>query len=195
MKKKTIVIGSGLGGLATAVRLASRGHEVEIYEKRDQPGGQACVYEMNGFKFDGGPTLITAPFMLDAIWRAAGKNRADAFPLVPLDPYYRVLDGQGRYFDLSGDEERVLAQIEQLSPADRSGYLAYRDFARACFDRGFLEIATRPFLKTIDLLSIAPDLLRPPVRRSVSEQTNQRVQDDFLRRILSLYPLMLGGSP
>ena len=62
MAKKIIVIGSGFGGLAVATRLAARGHDVELFEKRDKLGGRAYVYKINGFTFDGGPTVITAPF-------------------------------------------------------------------------------------------------------------------------------------
>ena len=65
---RIIVIGSGFGGLAAAIRLAARGHEVDLYEKRDKLGGRAYVYEIDGFKFDGGPTVITAPFLFDDIY-------------------------------------------------------------------------------------------------------------------------------
>ena len=68
MKKKVIVIGTGFGGLGAAARLLARGYDVEIFEKRDKPGGRGYVYEIDGFKFDGGPTVITAPFMFDDIW-------------------------------------------------------------------------------------------------------------------------------
>ena len=73
MRKKIIVIGSGFGGLAAAVRLATKGYDVEIFEKRDKLGGRAYVYEKNGFKFDGGPTVITAPFLFDELFEAAGS--------------------------------------------------------------------------------------------------------------------------
>jgi protoporphyrinogen oxidase len=101
---KVIMIGSGFGGLGAAIRLAARGHQVELFEKRDKLGGRAYVYELNGFKFDGGPTVITAPFMFDDLWAAAGKQRADYFHLVPCDPFYRIFDYSGRSFDYNGDE-------------------------------------------------------------------------------------------
>ena len=97
--RRIIVIGSGFGGLAAAARLAARGHAVEVFEKRDQLGGRAYVYELNGFRFDGGPTVITAPFMFDDIFRAAGRRREDYFQLVPLSPFYRIFDHTGRSFE------------------------------------------------------------------------------------------------
>ncbi|MCS7070051.1 MAG: NAD(P)-binding protein, partial [Anaerolinea sp.] len=84
---KIIVIGSGFGGLGAAIRLAARGHDVEILEKRDKLGGRAYVYEINGFKFDGGPTVITAPFMFDDLWATAGKRREDYVQFVQCDPF------------------------------------------------------------------------------------------------------------
>lgn len=95
---KIIVIGSGFGGLSAAIRLAAKGHQVEIYEKRDKLGGRAYVYDINGYKFDGGPTVITAPFMFDDLWAAAGKRREDYFQMVPCDPFYKIFDQQGRSF-------------------------------------------------------------------------------------------------
>ncbi|MBN1937460.1 MAG: NAD(P)-binding protein, partial [Anaerolineae bacterium] len=75
---KIIIIGSGFGALGAAARIASHpGYEVEIFEKRDKPGGRGYVYEINGFKFDGGPTVITAPFMFDEIFALSGRKRED----------------------------------------------------------------------------------------------------------------------
>src|SRR5688572_32036112 len=110
---KIIVIGSGFGGLGTAIRLAARGHEVEIFEKRDKLGGRAYVYEIDGFKFDGGPTVLTAPFMFDELWDVAGRKREEYFQMVPCDPFYRIFDHTGRPFDYNGNEQFILDQIAQ----------------------------------------------------------------------------------
>src|SRR5512140_1786128 len=105
---KIIVIGSGFGGLSAAIRLAARGHQVEIFERRDKPGGRAYVYEVNGFKFDGGPTVITAPFMFDDSFAAAGRRREDYVQFVPVSPFYRIFDAQGRRFDYNSDLDFTL---------------------------------------------------------------------------------------
>ena len=98
MKKQTIiVIGSGLGGLSAAIRLAAQGHSVTLFEKRDKLGGRAYQYEIDGFKFDGGPTVITAPWMIDELWQLGGKRREDEVEIVKVDPFYRIFDHQGRY--------------------------------------------------------------------------------------------------
>ena len=88
--QRIVVIGSGFGGLAAAIRLAARGHQVTLVESRDQPGGRAYVYRQDGFTFDGGPTVITAPWLFEELFTLAGRKAEDAITLVPLDPFYRV---------------------------------------------------------------------------------------------------------
>ena len=192
---KVIVIGSGFGGLGAAIRLAAKGHEVEIFEKRDKIGGRAYVYEIDGFKFDGGPTVITAPFMFDDIWAAAGKRREDYFQMVPCDPFYRIFDHEKRAFNYNGDEEFILSQIEKWNPDDREGYKRFMATTRAIFEKGFVELADKPFLNFTDMLKVAPDLIRLQSYKSVYQYASQYVKDDFLRRCFSFHPLLIGGNP
>lgn len=192
---KVIVIGSGFGGLSAAIRLAARGHEVELFEKRDKLGGRAYVYEVGDFKFDGGPTVITAPFMFDDLWAAAGKQRADYFELVPCDPFYRIFDHSGRTFDYNGDEPFILDQIEKWNPADRQGYQDFMRTTQAIFQKGFVELADKPFLSLMDMLKVAPDLIRMQSYHSVYRYVSQYVKNDFLRQCFSFHPLLIGGNP
>jgi phytoene desaturase len=194
-RQKIIVIGSGFGGLAAAARLAARGHAVEIFEKRDQLGGRAYVYEMDGFKFDGGPTVITAPFMFDDVFKAAGKRRDDYFQIVPLSPFYRIFDHTGRSFDYNADEAFTLSQIETWNPADKEGYRRLIASTKAIFQKGFIELADRPFLRFGDMLRVAPDLARLQSYKMVYPYVAQFVKDDFLRQCFSFHPLLVGGNP
>lgn len=192
---RIIVIGSGFGGMAAAIRLAAKGHEVEIFEKRDKLGGRAYVYEVNGFKFDGGPTVITAPFMFDDLWHAAGKRREDYFELVPCDPYYRIFDPEGRSFNYNGDESYILSQIEAWNPEDKVGYQKFMATTQAIFQKGFVELADKPFLNFTDMLKVAPDLIKMQSYRSVYGYLSQYVKDDFLRQCFTFHPLLIGGNP
>ena len=192
---KIIVIGSGFGGLAAAIRLAARGHEVELYEKRDKLGGRAYVYEVNGFKFDGGPTVITAPFMFDDLWAVAGKQRENYFEMVPCDPFYRIFDHTGRPFDYNGDENFILDQIATRNPNDREGYQKFMHSTQAIFQKGFVELADKPFLSLMDMLKVAPDLIKMQSYKSVHGYVSQFVKDDFLRQCFSFHPLLIGGNP
>lgn len=192
---KIVVIGSGFGGLGTAIRLAARGHDVEVFEKRDKPGGRAYVYSINGFTFDGGPTVITAPFMFDDLWAVAGKRREDYVRFVPCDPFYRIFDSEGRPFDYNGDETFILDQIARRNPDDCAGYQRFMATTRAIFQKGFVELADQPFLHWTDMLKVAPDLIKMQSYKSVYRYVSQYVQDDFLRQCFSFHPLLIGGNP
>ena len=195
MKKRIIVIGSGFGGLATASRLLSQGHDVTIFEKRDKPGGRAYVYDVNGFKFDGGPTVITAPFMFDDIYKAAGKKREDYITFVPCNPFYRIFDHNGKSFDYNNDHEFTLGEIKKRNPSDAEGYEKFLGTTKAIFDKGFIELADKPFLKFTDMLKVAPDLIKLQSYKSVYKYVSQYIEDDFLRRCFSFHPLLVGGNP
>ncbi len=195
MSKKIIVIGTGFGGLGAAARLAAKGYQVEMFEKRDKPGGRAYVYEKNGFKFDGGPTVITAPFMFDDIYEAAGKKREDYIKFVPCQPFYRIFNNEGRYFDYNSDQEFTLSQIEQWNESDKQGYLDFLSTTKAIFQKGFVELADAPFLKFTDMLKVAPDLIKLQSYRSVYNYVSKFIKDDFLRRCFSFHPLLVGGNP
>jgi phytoene desaturase len=195
MAKKIIIIGSGFGGLGAAVRLAARGHQVEIFEKRDMLGGRAYVYEINGFKFDGGPTVITAPFMFDDIFAAAGKRREDYVTFVPVDPFYRIFDHQGRVFSYNNDASFILKEIDKINPADKEGYQRFIQTTKPIFEKGFVELADKPFTKLGDMLKVAPDLIKLQSYKSVYSYVSQFVKDDFLRQIFSFHPLLVGGNP
>jgi phytoene desaturase len=192
---RTIVIGSGFGGLAAAIRLAARGHEVELFEKRDKLGGRAYVYEKGGFRFDGGPTIITAPFMFDELFSLAGRRREDYIDFVPCDPFYRIFDSRGRYFDYNGDEAFTLGEIERFSPADKAGYLEFIRRTKAIFQKGFVELADKPFLTVWDMMKVAPDLIRLQSYKSVYNYVKGFIKDDFLRQCFSFHPLLVGGNP
>ncbi len=195
MSKHIIVIGSGFGGLGAALRLAARGYDVEILEKRDKPGGRGYQYELNGFKFDGGPTVITAPFMFDDIWKLAGRRREDYVTFVPLTPFYRIFDHTGKSFDYNGDPAFTKTQIERWNPADQAGYDRFLQTTKAIFDKGFTELADKPFLHVTDMLRVAPDLIRLQSYRTVYDYVSQFIQDEFLRRCFSFHPLLIGGNP
>ncbi|NJN95475.1 MAG: phytoene desaturase [Anaerolineales bacterium] len=194
MKKKIIIIGSGFGGLGAAARLAAKGHEVQLFEKRDKLGGRAYVYEINGFKFDGGPTVITAPYTFDEIFAAAGRRREDYFKLVPLDPFYRVFDHHGHSFDYHRDPAATLAQIDRWNPDDKAGYQDMVEQNDAVFWR-YREYTEKPCLKLADMLPVLPDAIKKGSFLGMHRYVSQFIQNDFLRRVFSFHPLLIGGSP
>jgi phytoene desaturase len=195
VRKKIIVIGSGFGGLGAAIRLAARDYDVEIFEKRDKPGGRAYVYDINGFKFDGGPTVITAPFLFEELFELAGKKMEDYFTLKPLDPFYRIFNDKGESFDYNADADFTLKQIDKFSPGDKQGYLDFIKSAKAIFQKGFVELADKPFSKFTDMMKIAPDLIKLKSHKTVYQYTSSFIKNDFLRQCFSFHPLLVGGNP
>jgi phytoene desaturase len=189
------VIGSGFGGLSAAIRLAARGHEVDLFEQRDKLGGRAYVYTINGFTFDGGPTVITAPFLFDDLWAAAGKRREEYVTFVPCDPFYRIFNAEGRSFDYNGDESLILDQIARWNPVDRAGYQRFMATTKQIFQKGFIELADKPFLRWQDMAKVAPDLIRMQSYKSVYRYVSQYIEDEFLRQVFSFHPLLIGGNP
>jgi phytoene desaturase len=195
--RRVVVIGSGFGGLAAAIRLAARGFDVTVLEQRDRPGGRAHVYEQDGFRFDGGPTVITAPWLIEELFILAGRDPRAYIDLRPLDPFYRIFFHDGSTFEYTGDPERMLAEICRTSsfPGDPGGYRQLMELTHQIFDKGFTELATRPFLNAVEMARIVPDMLRLQSYRSVYGLVARYLQEGRLRQALSFHPLLVGGNP
>lgn len=198
MPKRVTVIGSGFGGLAVAIRLAVRGHDVTIVEQRDQPGGRAYVYRQDGFTFDGGPTVITAPWMIRELFELGGRNADDFVDLIPVTPFYRIFFPDMARFDYVGDPDAMEANIRAISSLpehDVAGYRAFIRQAERIFDKGFTELVDQPFLSVMDMVRVVPDLVRLQSYRSVYGLVSRYVKDERLRQVLSFHPLLVGGNP
>lgn len=193
--KPYVVIGAGFGGLAAAVRLRAMGHPVVVLEANEQAGGRASVWRRDGFTWDAGPTVITAPYLFEELFALVGRDARDYYTLVPTDPFYRVLFADGTSFDYVGDEERLVAQIAALSPRDVDGYRRLAARAREIFDVGYLGLADQPFDRVGAMLKIVPDLARLGAWRSVWSMVASHIRDDRLRRVLTFEPLLIGGNP
>ncbi|HEX6292717.1 MAG TPA: phytoene desaturase [Herpetosiphonaceae bacterium] len=192
---RIIVIGSGFGGLAAAVRLQRRGHDVLVLEKRDRPGGRAYVYRQNGFTFDGGPTVITAPWLIDELFQEAGRRTEDYVRMVPIDPFYRIFFHDGTHFDYTGDTQRMIEQIRRFNPDDVPGYQEFVRRTETIFDVGFTRLGDQPFLKPWDMIKIIPDMIKLESYRTVYGFVGQFVKDERVRQVLSFHPLLVGGNP
>ncbi len=190
-----IVIGSGFGGLAAAIRLGARGYRVTVLERHDQPGGRARVFRQDGFTFDAGPTIVTAPFLFEDLWTLCGKRLADHVDMVPLDPFYRLRFHDGSTLDCTGDPDRMRAAVGQLSPSDVAGYDRFMAQSEEICRIGFEQLGHVPFGSFMDMVRVAPDLLRLSGHRSVHHLVSKYVKDERLRIALSFHPLFVGGNP
>ena len=191
----SIVIGSGFGGIAAALRLKAKGHKVTLIEKHPDLGGRARVFRKNGFIFDGGPTVITAPYLINELFELFKKNPKDYIKLSPLKVWYQFVFEDKSKFNYSGNENEMKAQIKELNKEDVKGYEKLVNFTKKIFDKGFTELADIPFDKPFVMMQQLPSLLKLKSYKSVYSLVSSYIKNEKLRRMLSMHPLLVGGNP
>lgn len=190
-----IVIGAGFGGLAAAVRLGARGYRVTVLEKLDAAGGRAYVFRQDGFTFDAGPTIITAPYLFEELWALAGRRMSDDIDLRPIEPFYKIRFDDGEIFECSSDAAEMRRQVAKFEPGDLDGFERYMRASKEIYDIAFGELASRPFHGVGTLAKAAPDLIRLGGYRSVYSKVASFVRNEKLRLVFSFHPLLIGGNP
>jgi phytoene desaturase len=190
-----IVIGSGFGGLAAAVRLGARGYRVTVLERLDAPGGRAYVFHQDGFTFDAGPTIVTAPALFESLWSLCGRRLADDVTLKPLSPFYRICLADGSALDWSGDAAAMEQEIARLAPDDLAGYRRFMRVSERLYRIAFERLMHLPFSRWQDMARQLPNLLRLRAYRSLYAVVASHVRDPRLRFALSFHPLFVGGNP
>ena len=175
MTGSALVIGSGFGGIASALRLRALGLDVHVIERLDDIGGRAQVFEVDGYKHDAGPTVITAPFLFDELFELFGEKRADHIEFRELNPWYRFVFPDGDQFNYGGTLEETLQEIERIEPKDRAGYESLVKHSKAMFDIGFSELAHQPFHQIKTMAKQIPHLARLRSDRSVWDMVCQHL--------------------
>ena len=195
MGKKAVVIGSGFGGIAISLRLKKLGYDTTIIEKLDELGGRARVFEVNGFKHDAGPTVITAPFLFDELFSLFGKKREDYLSFVPLEPWYRYYFHDGKTFDYCSTIEKTNNEISKYDNRDIKGYSKLLNQSKKIFDVGFTQLADKPFISFFKMLGVIPNLIILKSYFTVSQLVNSYLINPYLRKAFSIHPLLVGGDP
>ena len=190
-----VVIGAGLGGLAAAIRLGARGYRVTVLDRLSVPGGRATVHRQDGFVFDAGPTIITAPFVLEELWRFAGHDFHGDVALKALDPFYVIRFDDGDTFTCRADPAAMRREVARISPSDVAGYERFMAESAEIYRIGFEQLGHVPFGSFGGMLMILPDLLRLKAWRSVHGHVAGCVRHPKLRMALSFHPLFVGGNP
>ena len=222
-RKTAIVIGSGIGGIACAMRLQSLGFDTRIVEKLDAPGGRAYVRRADGFTFDMGPTVLTVPHFIEELFSleqdhamlgepdfppgvldeskrilsgiSGGPNTSRYLEIIPILPFYRIYFDDGTFFDYDADPVRVREQIARLAPEDLEGYERFHEAARAIFNRGFLELGYTYFGNVGQMLGVVPDLLKLGAVQPLFSLIKKYFKSDKMRQVFSFEPLLVGGNP
>ena len=193
--KKAIVIGAGFGGIASALRLKKKGYDVEIVDRCNNLGGRAQFFEVNGYKYDAGPTIITAPFLFKELFSLYDKNFEDYVTLKPLDVWYRFLFSDGSYFDYEKSIDNTINNIKKINNADAANYKKLLMQSKRIYDLAFEQLADKPFNKFYTMLKYIPSLLRFKSYESVYSFTSRYLKSEKLRRAFSIQPLLVGGNP
>ena len=195
MAKKIIVIGSGFGGLASALRMRAKGYNVTLVEKHPDLGGRARVFKKDNFVYDGGPTVITAPHLFDELFLLFNKKISDYVKIVPLDLWYRFVFNDGETFNYNGDNKAMEEQVKKFSSKDYVGYKKLVNFTEKIFDKGFTDLSDKPFNNLVFMLKQVPALLKLKSYKSVYSLVSNYISNEKLRKVFSMHPLLVGGNP
>jgi phytoene desaturase len=200
-RPRTVIVGAGLGGLAAAIRLLADGHDVTIVEARSTIGGRASRITDRGYTFDTGPSLITMPWLFDELFRLGGTTLGAEVRLLALEPFYRIywtgLDGRPapRSFDMSGDHDRLAAEVGRFSSVDARRLDAFLAASRAVHEEGVLVAGRRPFLRATDFAALVPSMVRLGALRSLDGFVGRYFRDPRIRQVFDFHSLFIGGDP
>ena len=195
MAKKIIIIGSGFGGLAASLRLKAKGYDVTLVEKHPDLGGRARVFKKDDFIYDGGPTVITAPYLFEELFNLFNKKISNYVDIVPLNLWYRFVFCDGQTFDYSGDENSMEREVKKFSSKDFEGYKNLVSFTEKIFNKGFTDLSDKPFNNINFMLRQIPALLSLKSYKSVYQLVSNYISNEKLRRVFSMHPLLVGGNP
>jgi phytoene desaturase len=191
------IIGTGLGGIAAAARLARHGYRVRVYEKQPKPGGRCGQIRSDGFTFDMGATLYLMPRVFEETFAALGESLSDHLTVEPLAPTYRIHFHDGSTLDLTPDLLEMRRQLEAMEPGSFQAYLRFMAQGYDCQETSLEHFVGRNFLSILDYLSPAnlPRMLRLKALSRHYDFTAKHFQDPRLRAAFSFQNMYLGLSP
>ena len=192
---RVVVIGGGFGGIAAALRCRALGFQVTLIERLEKLGGRAQVIEIDGFKHDAGPTVITAPFLFEELFTLFGEDINNHVSFIPLSPWYRYIFHNGQTFDYSGNQESMMSEIKKFSHDDIENYNKLVQSSKKIFDIGFTKLAHKPFLNIRSMVEQLPNLIKLRADKTVSGFVNKHIKHPLLRKAFSIHPLLVGGNP
>jgi phytoene desaturase len=195
MSNHTVVIGAGLGGLSAAIHLASAGQRVTVLERNAYVGGKSGEIQLNRFRWDTGPTVITLKPILADLFAEAGHRLEDYLTLVPIDPLTRYHYPDGTVLDIGSSLAQTVANIEQIAPQDIDGYLRFLSYAARMHRivSPVMLYSDPPALR--DLFSLSLLEMAQVDLRSMDEAIRAHVRSPYLRQLFRRFATYLGASP
>jgi phytoene desaturase len=190
------IIGSGFGGLSAAVRLRAQGFRVTVFEKNERVGGHAYQLQKQGYTFDMGPSLITAPDIIESVFKAAGRSMEDYMDLAYLDPFYRIYFHDKTFVDYNGKPDHMKAQIAQFSQHDADNYDSFMEAAGKLYKAVITDgLGSTPFMELKTFAGFVPKALKLNALYPAYAFTKKYFRDFRTRFMFSFHPLFIGASP
>lgn len=195
--KDVLIVGAGLGGLSAAIHLRLAGYEVAIYEANERVGGRANVIEVEGFRFDTGPSLLNYPWVFENLFRAANRQMSDYLELLPVDPSVSFQWRDDTQLTLSSNLQFLIGEFERLEPGSSPRLLAFLRDAAVKYNLSFDKLVTRNeerYVRWLGTLSIC-EMLQTGVWHSLNRELKRFFKSRYIREALGSYGMYLGGSP
>lgn len=196
-KRSAVIIGGGLGGLATALRLARAGWRVTVCEQGPTLGGKMNVWAQDGFRFDTGPSLITMPWVFTELFAACGARLEDHVELVPVSPLADYVFADGSHFTYSTRLPEWLEVVRQIEPRDVKGFLSFMELGARLYALSRETFLRRPPLAPPDLRALK-SLRHLPFRHAWGNYhatVAAHFHSPYLRQLYDRYPTYVGSSP
>ncbi|MFM1796501.1 MAG: hypothetical protein RL733_282 [Actinomycetota bacterium] len=192
-----VVVGAGLAGLSTALRLAGAGREVTIIERESVPGGRNGLLNKSGYAFDTGPTVLTMPDLISDALACVGEKLEDWLELLPLQPLYRAFYHDGSQLDVHADTAAMEAEIEKVIGSDEAaGYRRYVDFVTKLYRYEMNDFIDKNIDTPLNLLT--PNLARLIALggfRRLAPKVSQFLKDPRTQKVYSFQAMYAGVSP
>ena len=192
-----LIVGAGLAGLSTALRLAGAGRKVTILERESFPGGRNGILNKDGYAFDTGPTVLTMPSLIEEAFASIGESMKDWLDLIPVAPLYRAFYDDGSQLDVHADTHRMQEEIRNVIGAkEAQGYAKYVDFVTKLYKYEMNDFIDRNIDNPLNLLT--PNLAKLIALggfRRLAPKVEQYLKDPRTQRVYSFQAMYAGVSP
>lgn len=200
MSKKALVIGSGIAGIASAIRLSQKGYAVEVFEANEYPGGKLTTLQLGNYRFDAGPSLFTLPYLVDELFEGSGRNPRDYFNYRQLEMLCHYFYEDGTVLHTFADREKLLAEIENKLLIDSAPLKEFLDHSEYVFERtrhSFLERSLHKFSTYIssDILKTVTSMRKLNLFESMHEVNDKRLNHPKLVQLFDRFATYNGSNP
>ena len=193
--KKVIIIGSGFSAIAAACYMAKAGYSVQVLEKNEQLGGRASILEIDGFKFDMGPSWYWMPDIFERFFADFGKKVSEYYELKKLSPGYRVIFGKDDYIDISDEPEKIIEKFEEIEPGSGKHLRKFMENSRKNYEIAMKDLVYNPGKSLLELVNLETAARLNLFVQNISQTVRRNIKNPKLQSILEFPVLFLGAKP